>query len=67
MVFELIAGILLLVATAAWVYRDAKKNDVRYALGWAVLTFFSGLFGVLVYLAVERFQLVDELKHANSR
>ena len=73
MVFEIIAGalllviLLLLVAMAVWVYRNAKQNNVRYAFGWAVLTFFSGLFGILLYLAVEKFHLMDELKQPNGR
>lgn len=73
MVFEIIAGalllviLLLLVAMAVWVYRNTKQNNVRYAFAWAVLTFFSGLFGILLYLAVEKFHLLDELKQPNSR
>lgn len=72
MVFEIIAGVLLLVillilvAMAVWVYRDAKRNEVRYAFGWGVLTLFGGLFGLLLYLAVEKFRLVDGFKQATS-
>lgn len=72
MVFEIVGGVLLLVillllvAMAVWVYRDAKRTGVRYALGWAILTFFSGLFGVILYIAVERFHINDKLKQANN-
>lgn len=69
MVFEIITGafllviLLLLIAMAVGVYRDAKQNEAEawYAFGWAVLTFLSGLFGILLYLTVERLHLVDEL------
>lgn len=73
MVFEIIAGglllliLLLLIVMAGWVYRDAKRNDVRYALGWAALTFLGGAFGLVLYLVVEKFRLLDERDHANSR
>lgn len=72
MVFEIIATglaiiiLFLLAGMAFWVYRDAKRTETRYALVWAVLTFVGGLFGLAAYLAVSRFDLLEELEASRT-
>lgn len=68
MVFEIIAGalllgiLLLLITMAVWVYRDAKRNEAQYAFGWAAFTFFGGVFGLLLYLVVEKSYLIGSVE-----
>ena len=36
------------------VYKDAQKNNVDNPMLWAIVTFFLGLIGVVIYLLVAR-------------
>ena len=40
----------VLVAAAAWIYRDASARGNRYALLWGLATLFCTIVPVLVYL-----------------
>ncbi len=51
-----IAGFALLGVVSYLVYKDAKKNNVDNPILWALLTFFLGLLGVLLYLFVGKNQ-----------
>jgi uncharacterized membrane protein YidH (DUF202 family) len=57
----LIIGIILLifvgtlvlwVGLAYWVYRDASKRNMDNAAIWGIVTFFIGIFGIVIYLLV---------------
>jgi len=51
-------GILMFVLFAIvipfWVYNDAEQNSSHSALLWALVAFFGGLLGVLLYLIIGR-------------
>lgn len=57
-VMSLIYCCMLLVILAVvigltyWVYNDAKKSNVENPTLWAVLTFFLGIWGIIIYLLV---------------
>lgn len=39
---------------AVWVYKDAQKKGVDNPILWALLTFFFGFIGLLVYVLTQR-------------
>lgn len=45
-----IIGIAVAAAAAAWVYTDAKKNQMDKTVLYTVLTFFIWIIGLPVYL-----------------
>jgi hypothetical protein len=47
-----LGGFVLWVALAYWVYRDATRRHMDNAVLWAVITFFLGLIGLVIYLVV---------------
>ncbi len=56
--------LVILVALAYYVYKDAQKNNVENAALWAVLTFFTGLIGLLIYFLAIR---PDAIKKMESK
>lgn len=46
----LLVPAIILIALAYYVYKDAKKNNVENGPLWALLTLFTGLIGLLIYL-----------------
>ncbi|MFC7325329.1 hypothetical protein ACFQMF_12150 [Halorubrum rutilum] len=44
----------ILVAAAAWIYRDARARGNRYAVVWAVATLVFAIVPVLAYLYLHR-------------
>jgi hypothetical protein len=41
---------VILLGLAIFVYKDAEKNKVENGVLWAILTFFTGIIGLLIYL-----------------
>lgn len=58
--------LLLLVSMASWVYRDAKRGGVPYAVGWSLLTFLGGIPGLVIYLVVTRLDVLDDATDETS-
>ena len=56
--------LVILIALAYYVYRDAQKNQVENAALWALLTFFTGLIGFLIYFLAIR---PDAIKKMESK
>src|SRR6478672_11005776 len=54
--FCYLIGFVIEVALTWWVYNDAKKRGNPNAILWAVVTFFLGLIGLLIYILVGRNQ-----------
>ena len=54
--FCYLIGFVIEVALTWWVYNDAKKRGNPNAVLWAVVTFFLGLIGLLIYILVGRNQ-----------
>ena len=46
--------ILLHVILAIWVYRDAKKSNIRSVITWTILTAVGGLIALGAYLYIRR-------------
>lgn len=46
--------LIILIALAIWVYKDAEKYKVDNAILWAILTFVTGIIGLLIYLLAVR-------------
>ncbi|OYR52479.1 hypothetical protein DJ71_28195 [Halorubrum sp. E3] len=44
----------VVVAAAAWIYRDARTRGSRYALVWALATLVFTIVPVLAYLYLHR-------------
>lgn len=49
MCFGIIIGFGIPVALAYFVYKDAEKNNVENSIAWALVTFFTGVIGLLIY------------------
>lgn len=54
--------LILFIALSVWVYKDAQKNKVDNAALWAVLTFFTGLIGILIYLLAVRPDAIKKME-----
>lgn len=50
----LLVGVIIWIALAVWVYKDAKKNNPEQATLWLIVTLLLGLLGVVVYLVAGR-------------
>lgn len=46
------ASMLIPIALAIFVYKDAEKSGVESPILWALITFFFGLIGLLLYFLV---------------
>lgn len=46
-----IAYVVALILLLAWVARDARNRDIDGGAMWVIVIFFSGIVGILVYLA----------------
>ncbi len=44
-----VIGLAIQIGITYWVYKDAKKNKAGNEVLWAVITFFTGLLGLLIY------------------
>lgn len=53
-IIPLCCGLLIAGGIAYFVYSDAKKNNVENPVLWAVITFFTGLIGLLIYFLAIR-------------
>ncbi len=42
--------LLIPLGMAIYVYKDAEKNKIENAVIWALLTFFTNIIGLLIYL-----------------
>ncbi len=49
-------GLAIAVGIAYWVYNDAKKRGNPNAMIWAIVGFFLGLIGLLLYVLIGRNQ-----------
>jgi|SRR6185436_6382637 len=49
-VFLIVAVIVVNVVLLVWVARDAKARGMDGAAIWMLLVFFTGIFGLLIYL-----------------
>ena len=47
-------GLAISIGLTYFVYTDAKKRGMDNAALWAVLTFFTGLIGLIIYLLVRK-------------
>ncbi len=54
--------LIILVALAVFVYKDAEKYKVENGALWAVLTFFTGLVGLLIYFLAIRPDYVKKME-----
>jgi len=54
--------LIILIALAYCVYKDAQKYQVENAALWAVLTFFTGLIGLLIYFLAIRPDAVKKME-----
>ena len=54
--FALVAliAIVLAIVLPFWVYSDAKKNSPHSPFLWALVVFFGGLLGLLLYFLLGR-------------
>lgn len=52
--FVLVAlvGFVVVVGLSYWVYRDATRRNMDNALLWALVAFFVGPLGIIIYLLV---------------
>lgn len=46
----------VLFAISYIVYRDAKKNNIDNPILWGLLTFFTGLIGIVLYFLIGKNQ-----------
>jgi cbb3-type cytochrome oxidase subunit 3 len=53
---------IILIALAVYVYKDAQKHNVDNAALWALLTFFTGIIGLLVYLLAIKPEAVKKME-----
>lgn len=42
------------VVLPLWTYSDAQRNSEQSALLWALVVFFGGILGILLYLVIGR-------------
>src|SRR5689334_17619002 len=49
-------GLAIAAAIAFWIYNDAKKRGNPNAVIWAIVGFFLGLIGLLLYVLIGRNQ-----------
>ena len=47
-------GLAISIGLTYFVYTDAKKRGMDNAALWAILTFFTGLIGLIIYLLVRK-------------
>lgn len=47
-------GVLLSILLTIWVYVDAQAHSRHPAILWALITFFGGIIGLLLYLIIGR-------------
>lgn len=52
--YVFLLGLILTVGITVLIYLDAKNNSPHPPFLWALVVFFGGLIGVLVYLLVGR-------------
>lgn len=55
-----IIGLALPLGLAFFVYSDAKKNNIENDVLWALVTFFTGVIGILIYFLVIRKQALEK-------
>jgi drug/metabolite transporter (DMT)-like permease len=46
--------VVLGVAITLWTYSDAQENSPHSAVLWALVVFFGGLLGILLYFVIGR-------------
>jgi hypothetical protein len=57
--------VIILIVLAAYVYKDAKKNNVENAPLWALLTLITGLIGLLIYFLAIRPEAIRKMESGN--
>lgn len=61
--------LIIVIALAYWVYKDAKKYEVENAPLWALLVLFTSIIGILIYFLAIRPEAVKkfESKHGTTK
>lgn len=54
LVFALVLFVVLAVVIPLWVYSDAQRNSPHSAVLWALVVFFGGVLGILLYFIIGR-------------
>jgi hypothetical protein len=54
MSFGFVLFVVFAIAIPLWVYSDAQRNSPHSAVLWALVAFFGGLLGVLLYFLIGR-------------
>jgi len=52
--FVLLMFVLFAVVLPLWTYSDAQANSSQSPLVWALVVFFGGILGILLYLVIGR-------------
>ena len=50
----LLFGFVLAIALPLWTYSDAQSNSSHSALLWALVVFFGGILGLILYFIIGR-------------
>ena len=54
--------LIILLGLAYYVYKDANKYQVENAALWALLTFFTGIVGLLIYFLAIRPEAIKKME-----
>ncbi|PSQ48255.1 hypothetical protein BRD15_05730 [Halobacteriales archaeon SW_6_65_15] len=54
LLFALVLFVVFAIVLPLWVYNDAQKNSPHSGLLWALVAFFGGLLGILLYFIIGR-------------
>jgi glucose uptake protein GlcU len=54
LLFGLVAFVVFGIVLPVWTYRDAERNSSHSALLWALVVFFGGILGLILYFIVGR-------------
>ncbi len=57
----ILLGLAIQFGLTYWVYKDAKKNKADNEVLWALITFFTGLIGLLIYVLAIRPEAVRKM------
>jgi heme/copper-type cytochrome/quinol oxidase subunit 2 len=54
LLLALVLFVVFAIVIPVWVYHDAQKNSPHSGMLWALVAFFGGLLGVLLYFIIGR-------------
>ncbi|WP_267642501.1 PLDc N-terminal domain-containing protein [Haloarchaeobius amylolyticus] len=54
--FALAMFVLFAIVLPIWTYNDAQRNSSHSGLLWALVVFFGGIIGILLYFIIGRDQ-----------